>query len=230
AVAEAPDHAFGIGRHQLAVPVAQTAVIADDNGGVVDRAAGEVLVALGHAANDRHSMLARGGAQRGEIAAADADRVVDQSRMELRGQCTVGTGPKAPDPGGVTRHERLGEDDKRRAGSGCRADPADRFVQAGIAIEHDGSLLDDREPGHRPCRGVRYSECRTAGRLLRVAGPSASRRHEFSIAWTRIRRAPIGIGTSDPTGGSNLLFLLPLPRRSTVCAATRDARTLVSTD
>src|SRR6266853_1723361 len=79
-VAEAPDHALGAGRHDLAVPVQERAVGPDRDNSVVQRGPAEVGVELVDAAYDADLAAPGCLAQRREIVAGQVDRVGERRR------------------------------------------------------------------------------------------------------------------------------------------------------
>src|SRR3546814_11342498 len=78
-----PCQLLGPCRHQLAVPPEQAAVGADDQVCVVERADAD-RIALVDADDDGADMIARGGAERGDL------RTVDQSRGEIEPRVPFG--------------------------------------------------------------------------------------------------------------------------------------------
>jgi hypothetical protein len=147
-IAEAPDHALGVRRHQLAVAGQQLAVRPYRDDGVVERGAAERRVALVHPADDRHLMLSRGLLQRLQMRLPEIDRVGQQPGVDLFGQGHVRPRPQPPDPRRITRHEGLGKDDEPGAIARRLAGPGRRGLDRLRPVEHDRRLLDDRDACH----------------------------------------------------------------------------------
>src|SRR5882672_5748994 len=147
-VAETPDHAFGAGRHDLAVPVQQRAVGPDRDNGVVQRGPAEVGVELVDAAH--YADLAAPGrlAQRRQVVAGQADRVGAQERMQPLAERHVAAGPKPPDPGRIPGNEGLGKDDQPRPGLRGFVDRDYRLGERRRAIEEHRRLLNDGDARH----------------------------------------------------------------------------------
>ncbi|MCY1543479.1 hypothetical protein D9M68_792990 [compost metagenome] len=142
------DHAFGVGRHQLAVAVEQGAVRPDHHHAVVQRAAAETAVALVEAADDGQPVTAGRFAQGFEVAAGEVHGVGLQLRMQLAGQRPVPSRRQAPDPRRVAGDEQLRQDHQRgvsRCGLVHRLyGPGER----GLAIEQHRWALDDGNDSH----------------------------------------------------------------------------------
>src|SRR5260221_5324890 len=147
-VAEAPDHALGVGRHDLAVPIQQGAVGPDRDNGVVHRGPAEIGVELVNAAHHAHLVALGCLAQRREIVPGNVDRVGAQERMQPLAQRHVAAGPKAPDPGGIPGNEGFGKDDQACSGFGGFVDRGHRLGERRRAIEEDRRLLNDRDARH----------------------------------------------------------------------------------
>src|SRR5258705_5899738 len=147
-VAEAPDHALGVGRHDLAVPIQQGAVGPDRDNGVVHRGPAEIGVELVNAAHHPHLVAPGCLAQRREIVAGSVDRVGAQERMQPLAQRHVAAGPKPPDPGRIPGNEGFGKDDQARAGLRRFVDRGYRLGERRRAIEKHRRLLNDRDARH----------------------------------------------------------------------------------
>src|SRR3546814_16347401 len=82
AVAARPCQLLGPCRHQLAVPPEQAAVGADDQVCVVERADAD-RIALVDADDDGEAMIARGGAERGDLRPVDPQRRAKEERTSV---------------------------------------------------------------------------------------------------------------------------------------------------
>ncbi len=129
AVAEPPDHALGIGRHQLAVMVENAAIGADHHQAVVERGAAHAAVTLVDPHYHGHPGSGRGLAHRGEFVRVQIDRVVQQPLVQNLTQIPVTTRPQTPHPGRVARHEGFGKDDQFGPLGGGFADQLHRPVE-----------------------------------------------------------------------------------------------------
>ena len=95
-VAHPPQHSLRVGRHQLAVPVEDAPVRADEDRGVVEGAAAELAVALvdAHRHGDLEPSCRR--LDRFQVARLQVDRVLDQAAVDLAGELVVAARTKSP--------------------------------------------------------------------------------------------------------------------------------------
>src|SRR5450631_1418619 len=171
AIAKTPDHSLRVRRHQLSMPVKDSAIRADDQHGVVEGASAELVVPFVDTTDDRHRVCARRVRQGRQVAALQAHGVLEQQRVNSRTQRTIGAWPQAPHPGRVARHKRLGEHYQSGTVSGRLGDGLHGRAERLVPMQVRGRPLDD-------CH-FRYG-------------------HLFRLCSRRVDRAVLAIPTAEP--------------------------------
>ena len=178
-VSEAPDHALGVRRHQLAVTVGDAAVGVDDHGAVEERAACGA-VDLVQPSDDDDAAVAGDVAERAQAIPAEVDGVRGEGAVQVVRRGHVLAGAQPPDPRRVARQPGLGEDHEPGTRVGGLGDEIDRPREARLEVQEDRRVLDDggaqqrlplrpgprrwrrSRPGSRPRRAAsRCGPCRT---------------------------------------------------------------------
>lgn len=118
AVAEAPDHPFGIRRHELAVIVDQPAIRIDDRAAVEQRAAADRAVDLLIADHHHDSAFLRRFLKRPQPIPGQIHRIGLRNGIEFIRLAHPGPRREPPDEGGVARKPDFGKH-HHAAAHGC---------------------------------------------------------------------------------------------------------------
>ncbi len=205
-VAKAPDHALGIGRHQLAVVVGNAAVGVDDGTGIEQGRTADPTVTLVVADHQHDTMFRRRLLQRLEPTVQAVDGIGLEPLEQRVGLAHPGPWGQAPDKGGLAGKPGLGEDHELGALGGGIGNQAQGALHGSFEIEVDRRFLNDADfhrcslPWGVLCAGERRHELRWDG----MAGPDYDQR-----AKTDAERSPQRSRATAYAGGADHAPMTP---------------------